>query len=104
MKKEQFVYLLELVPRLHDDNNWTEQDEDIVERHFIRLKNYTDEGKVVLAGRTLNQASDSFGLVIFEAESEEEARKFMMADPAVEEGIMTAKLFPYRIALLRKSY
>ena len=101
--KKQYVYVLELIPRLHNDNNWTELDEDIVKRHFIRLKKYTEAGKVILAGRTLNQASESFGLVVFEASSEEEALEFMNGDPAVEEGIMTAKLFPYRVAFLRKS-
>jgi len=101
-KKKQFVYVLRLIPRLHDDNNWTEKDEDIVNRHFLRLKRYTEEGKVILAGRTLNEASNSFGLVIFEAESEEEAIEFMKGDPTVAEGIMTAQVFPYSVALMRK--
>ena len=100
-KKKQFVYVLSLVPRLYDDSAWSKTDEDIVDRHFVRLKNYTKEGKVVLAGRTLNNASESFGLVIFEAASKEEAYEFMMGDPAVEEGIMIAKLFPSSVALLR---
>ncbi|NLL89375.1 MAG: hypothetical protein GX228_10760 [Firmicutes bacterium] len=43
----------------------------------------------------------AFGVVIFEADSEEEARFLMETDPAVEEGIMTAELFPYRVALWR---
>lgn len=98
---KQFVYVLELVPRLHDDNNWSQTDKDIVDRHFIRLKKYTEEKKVMLAGRTTNKSSESFGLVIFEAASEEEAIEFMDGDPAVLEGIMTAKLYPYRVALIR---
>ncbi len=98
---KQFVYVLELSPRLHDDNNWTQKDEDIVNKHFIRLKKYTEENKVILAGRTINKSSECFGLVIFEASSEEEALEFMNGDPAVEEGIMTAKLYPYRVALIR---
>ncbi|NLK43032.1 MAG: hypothetical protein GX300_01395 [Tissierellia bacterium] len=56
----------------------------------------------MLAGRTLNEASNSFGLVIFDAQSEEEAIEFMKEDPTVAEGIMTAKLYPYRVALMRK--
>ena len=85
MKENQYVYVLELIPRLHDDNHWTAQDEAIVQKHFIRLKQYTEAGKVILAGRTLNQDSESFGLVIFEASSEDEALAFMNGDPAVEE-------------------
>ena len=45
--------------------------------------------------------SDGFGIVIFEVDSEEEAQLFMETDPAVKEGIMTATLFPYRVALIR---
>jgi len=101
-KEKQFVYVLRLVPRLFEDSSWTQADEDIVERHFLRLKRFTDEGKVVLAGRTLNDGSKTFGLVIFEAASEEEALEFMKGDPAVEEGVMTAELFPYAVALMRK--
>ncbi len=40
-KKKQFVYVLNLIPRLHDDDSWTQEDEDIVTRHFLRLKRYT---------------------------------------------------------------
>lgn len=50
------------------------------------------------AGRTLEK---TFGLVIFEAESEVEARRLMNNDPAVTEGMMTAELFPYHVALIR---
>jgi uncharacterized protein YciI len=44
----------------------------------------------------------TFGLVIFEAASEEAAQAFMRADPAVAAGVMTASLHPYSIALQRK--
>lgn len=43
----------------------------------------------------------TFGIVIFEADSEEEAQLIMKNDPAVAEGIMTADLFPYRVALIK---
>jgi len=39
------------------------------------------------------------GIVIFTARSYEEARALMDADPAVSKGVMSAKLFPFRIAL-----
>jgi uncharacterized protein YciI len=98
-KKLQFVYFLKLVPRLLDENAWTDEDSRIVERHFVRLKKLTKEGTVILAGRTLD--ADPKGIVILEAGSEEEARSLMEADPTVAEGIMTAELFPYSVALLR---
>ncbi len=55
---------------------------------------------MILAGRTLNDSDPSqFGVVIFEADSEEEARKVMEADDGVKEKIMTAQLFPFQVAL-----
>lgn len=46
--------------------------------------------------------TDPTGIVILEVESEEEARALMQSDPAVADGIMTAELFPYSVALIRK--
>jgi uncharacterized protein YciI len=100
--KKQFVYVLKLAPRLLDAKNWTEKDEQIVGRHFRRLQRMHREGRVILAGRTLNESDPSqFGVVIFEADSEDEARKVMEADDAVKEHVMTAQLFPFSVALIR---
>jgi uncharacterized protein len=100
--KKQFVYVLKLTPRLLDAKNWTEKDGQIVGRHFRRLQQMHKEGRVLLAGRTLNESDPSqFGVVIFEADSEDEARKVMEADDAVKEKIMTAQLFPFSVALIR---
>ena len=100
--KKQFVYVLKLTPRLLDAKGWTEQDNRIVGRHFRRLQQLHKEGRVILAGRTLNESDPSqFGVVIFEADSEDEARQVMEADDAVREKIMTAQLFPFSVALIR---
>lgn len=99
-KKLQFIYFLKLIPRLIDDNNWTDVENDIVDRHFSRLQELVKEGKVILAGRTLNK--DPEGIVILEVDSEEEAIELMENDPAVREGVMTARLLPYRVALIRE--
>lgn len=101
-KLKQFIYVLRVVPRLHDDKAWTDADKAIVARHFAQLKAATAEGKVVLAGRTLEPGDKTFGLVIFEAADEAAARAFMESDPAVAEKIMTATVHPYAVALMRK--
>lgn len=101
VKQEQFLYRLRLIPRLLDEDNWTDKENQIVEEHFERLKGLLTDGRLVLAGRTLNMDPTGFGIVILEVESEEEARELMDGDPAVREGIMTAELFPYRVALIR---
>ena len=101
-EQKQFIYVLKLTPRLLDEKNWTEQDKQIVGRHFRRLQQLHKEGRVLLAGRTLNESDPSqFGVVIFEAASEEEARAVMEADDAVKAKIMTAQLFPFSVALIK---
>jgi uncharacterized protein YciI len=99
--KQQFIYILKLIPALLDEKNWMAKEEAIVARHFAKLKGLLEEGKLILAGKTVGLDERTFGVVIFEADSEEEARFLMETDPAVEEGIMTAELFPYRVALWR---
>ena len=98
----QFLYVLRLVPRLHDDKAWTDADNAIIGRHFAHLKSATERGWVILAGRTLESGDKTFGLVIFEAANANDARAFMNNDPSVAERIMTAELHPYAVALRAK--
>lgn len=97
---QQFLYKLELQAYLNDENNWTERENDIVSRHFSYLVNLKEEGKLILAGRTSPTDGSPFGIVIFKEASEEAARNVMNNDPAVKEGIMTAELYPYRVAII----
>ena len=76
----------------------TPSEQDTLSRHFARLDRLASEGKVLLAGRTQNTDPSSFGIVIFEATDEVEAQQFVDEDPAVVESVMTAELFPYRVA------
>lgn len=99
---KQYVYTLKLVPRLIDDANWTSLDNMIVDQHLSSLKRLLEEGTLVLAGRTLDEDEKMFGIVIFEAETDEQAEHIMLNDPAVKAGIMVAELHPYRVALIRK--
>lgn len=101
MEKLQFLYQLKLIPILLDESNWTDKENSIVQRHFEELQSWHQQGKLILAGRTLNMDSSGFGIVILEVDSEEEAINLMQSDPAIKEGIMTAVLFPYRVALIK---
>ena len=100
-KPKQFIYMLRLVERLHDDKAWTDADKKTVGAHFAHLKAATAEGKVILAGRTLEPGDKTFGLVIFEAADEAAAKAFMESDPAVVGKVMTATVHPYQVALQR---
>ena len=82
----------------------TPQEDRIITEHFSYLKGLAEEGLVILAGWTLNTDSSSFGIVILQAGSEQDARAIMNADPAVRAGVMIAELFPYRIALTAKTF
>lgn len=80
----------------------TEEEERLVGEHFQYLKKLTESGILLLAGRTLNTDESSFGIVIFNAESESEALQVMNNDPAVKNGVFKSKLFPFAKALVSK--
>lgn len=98
----QYVYVLRVAPALHDQARWTEADNDAVSRHFARLAAAAKAGQVIFAGRTTEPLDTTFGLVVFEAASDEAARQFMESDPAVVAGVMSATLHPYALALQRQ--
>ncbi len=93
--------ILRLVPRLHDDAAWTDQDKAAVGAHFARLKVATAQGSVVLAGRTDEAGDRTLGLVVFKAANAATADAYLREDPAVAGGVMTMEVRPYSIALLR---
>ena len=101
--KAQFIYVFDPVrPELVTDADaWTEEDTRIASEHFAHLQKATQDGIVILAGRSLD--GEGPAVVIFEADSEERARSFMEADPFVAGGLMRAKLHPFRAALVRST-
>jgi uncharacterized protein YciI len=78
----------------------TPEERALIGQHFDRLEHLMHEGVVILAGRTLNTDVSTFGIVIFNSQSEETARVLMNDDPAVKGGVFSAELFPYRVALI----
>ena len=102
-KPKQFIYVLHLVPRLHDDKAWTAEDKAAVDRHLANFKEATQSGQLILAGRTREPGDKTFGIAIFEAADEAAALKFMETDPAVVAGVMTAELHPFAVVLERKN-
>jgi uncharacterized protein YciI len=78
----------------------TREEHEVITAHFEYLKDLQEQGILIMAGRTLNRDESSFGIVIFNAESEEEAEEIMEGDPAVRQDVMIAILYPYRVALM----
>ena len=81
----------------------TLEEESIIAEHFAYFQHLTEEGVVLLCGRTLITDYSSFGIVIFRADSEDAAQRIMENDPAVKLRVMKAELFGFRIALLSRA-
>jgi uncharacterized protein len=85
-------------PRATFMDDATPAEEQVMSDHFEYLKRLLDEGKLILAGPSLDPP---FGIIVFEAESEDEARDLITADPSVAAGIQTPELHPFRASLVR---
>ena len=81
----------------------TPEEGAIVSQHFNYLKGLMEQGVVILAGRTLNTDDSSFGIIVFNAASDDDAQQIVDGDPAVRQGVMRATLFPYRVALIQQA-
>jgi uncharacterized protein YciI len=77
----------------------TDAEAAAVEAHFRYLKSLTEQGVVVLAGRTLEEPYA--GIVIFRAAGPTAAERIMRDDPALRAGVFRARLQSFRIALLQ---
>lgn len=100
----EYIYILKLVDRLEKVENWTDKDNKIVGEHFNNLLRLKNEGSLLLAGKTAGNDKNTFGAVIYKAESFEEAEKIMLQDPAIHKGIMTGKLWEYNVAIHNAQY
>jgi uncharacterized protein YciI len=76
----------------------TPEEDAVMSAHFEYLKGLLAEGRLILAGPSLDPP---FGIIVFEADDEEEARRVIAADPSVAAGVQTPELHPYRASLLR---
>jgi len=100
--KPQFIYVLKPTRLEMLTEGATPQEVETVSRHFAYFQDLTAKGVMILMGRTQNDDASTFGIAIFEAEDESAARRIMENDPAVMGGVMTATLYPYKIALMRR--
>jgi uncharacterized protein YciI len=77
----------------------TVEEKVLLEEHFTYLKRAAEVGIVLLAGPCKD---DTFGLVVFLAESDSAANAFMFADPGVKKNLMVAELHPLHITIRAK--
>ena len=83
-------------PTFMDDS--TPDEDRVMSDHFLYLQSLLEAGKLILAGPSLDPP---FGIIVFEAESEEEAQRLVAGDPSVAAGVQTAELHPFRASLVR---
>ena len=101
-EQQQYLYTIRPTrPQMLTDGP-TPEESEVLSEHFGYLEKLTDQGTVILAGRTLNTDESSFGIVVFEAGSESDAQALLDSDPAVQKGVMQARLYPFRVALMRQ--
>jgi uncharacterized protein YndB with AHSA1/START domain/uncharacterized protein YciI len=81
----------------------TPAESQLVAEHFSYLKDLHARGKTHLIGRCMDPAPGGFGVIIFSAESEADARALVAGDPAVRGNVFQAELHPFRIVLSRGS-
>lgn len=95
-----FIYFLKLENGKKTNDVWSEAETTVVQAHFERLQKATEEGIVILAGRT-DEASPT-GIVVFKSENASTATAFMDNDPAIVNNLMSGELKPFSLALLSK--
>jgi uncharacterized protein YciI len=98
MQTNEFLYQVKPVRENFMDQQ-TEAEQNALESHFVYLQNLLHDGKLVLAGPCLDA---SFGIVILQNVTENEAQAIMENDPAIVNHIMTGTLYPFRVSLIKK--
>lgn len=97
---KEWLYVLKVTRLEMLSKGATEEEDRVVLAHYNHLKQLKEEGVTILMGRTTNDGEDTMGLVIFRAKSEAEAIRIMESDPAILGGVMSATLYPYRVAIM----
>lgn len=98
--KKHFIYLLRPI-KANFLATITPEEQAIMKEHGLYLQNKLKEKSLILAGPC---ADTTFGVVLFEAESAEEAKKIMENDPAVKNGAMNSELHPFVLSLFQSGY
>lgn len=101
MTKKQHFYAIIKPYRQDFLTNPKEDENKIMSDHFFYLKSLLKQKKLILAGPTLIP-DDPFGLIILEANTEEEAKNLLENDPSVKAKIQNIMDFrPIRLSLTK---
>ncbi len=98
---EHFLYVLRVTRLEQLTQGPTAREIEIVSEHVDYLIALGKRGTMLLFGRTTENDERTFGIALFQVESEQEAIRIMENDPAVKHGVMRATLHPYRIKFMK---
>lgn len=98
---QHFLYVLRVTRLEQLTQGPTEREAEIVSQHVDYLMALAESGTMLLFGRTTENDERTFGIALFQVESEQEAQTIMENDPAVKFGVMNATLHPYRIKYMQ---
>lgn len=100
-KKKHFLIRIQPV-RATFIKDATKEELNTMGVHFAYLKKLVAEGKVVLAGPSIN-GDKTFGLILVEVDTEAEARAILEGDPSYKAGIQRGEVLPFTLSLIRES-
>ena len=96
---EKIVYVM-LIER---GKTYNRINKAMVIKHVERIKKLDDDGKLVLCGPTKGYPGVA-GMIVFRAETYEEAEAICKLEPFVIEGYATYKLFSLRVGDKENNY
>jgi uncharacterized protein len=95
---QQYIYFLRPKRLEMLTRGPTAEEQRVTTEHGNYVEGLAARGVVMLAGRTTNNDETTVGIVIVNALNEAAAQTIMESDPFVKSGLVTATLFPFRIA------
>ena len=87
-------YVMALLKRGPNRDRSAEEATKLQAAHMENIGRLADAGKLVLAGPFLKEG-DLRGIYIFDVKTEEEAKKLVETDPAIQQGSLVMELIPW---------
>jgi hypothetical protein len=75
----------------------TPEEKALMERHLAYVDELAGKGKIILGGAATD---GSIGILVFVADSAEEAQQMFDNDPVAKSGIGQLELHPFRVGIL----
>jgi uncharacterized protein len=99
--KTWFVRLIPPRPTFMQDI--TESEQKIMQEHLVYLKGLYAKGVLIFGGPVL-EPKGVYGVLVFEAATEDEARAIASADPSVKAGVNRIEVAEMRVAFPPKTH